>query len=225
MANRRRIGSGALLTLALIALLTGCALPAPPLPWQQGHGPAPLPAAQQVLHISAPRLMAPTFALDPIQQPGYGLGGGLIFPLLYSGLVTFDSALRPTPALADHYSVSADGLRYTFHLRASARFSDGAPITSTDAAFSLDRAAGPCDSFIAFFFSALEKQPRYAQQACQFNPHAPPTISANDGRPTIPTLIGAALLTPDPRATCGKQKQTRARNMRANGTCARIRPT
>ncbi len=45
---------------------------------------------------------------------------------LYNGLLALDSALQPAPALARRYAVSADGLTYTFHLRAGVRFHDNA---------------------------------------------------------------------------------------------------
>ena len=49
---------------------------------------------------------------------------------LYDGLFSYDSATsEPVPALAQSYSVSEDGLKWTFSLR-PARFSDGVAITS-----------------------------------------------------------------------------------------------
>ena len=198
---RRSWWSALLLLLALATLLAGCAAPSlPPLPWQtRTTGPTPLPDAQQTLHISAPYLNANALQLDPIHEFNDATIRPLIYSLVYSSLFTFDSALRPVPALADHYTVSADGLRYTVHLRSGARFSDGAPITSADAAFSLDRAAGPCDSYVSFTFFTFKDESSYVNQQCQVNQHAPPTITAaTPGRPVVPTLLGDALLTPDP---------------------------
>jgi peptide/nickel transport system substrate-binding protein len=42
------------------------------------------------------------------------------------------------PDLATSWSISADGLTYTFHLRA-AKFSNGSPVTASDVVFSIDR--------------------------------------------------------------------------------------
>lgn len=47
------------------------------------------------------------------------------------------------PALAANWSVSADGRAVTFHLRDHLRFSNGAPLTSADAAASLQRVLLP----------------------------------------------------------------------------------
>ena len=40
--------------------------------------------------------------------------------------------LRPTPAIAESCDISADGKTYTFHIRESARWSNGDPITADD---------------------------------------------------------------------------------------------
>jgi peptide/nickel transport system substrate-binding protein len=45
-----------------------------------------------------------------------------------------------TGELAESYSVSADGLKITFHLRKDAKFEDGTPVTAEDVKWSLDRA-------------------------------------------------------------------------------------
>ncbi len=42
--------------------------------------------------------------------------------------------------LAERFDVSADGLKFTFHLRRDAKFHDGTPVTAEDVKWSLDRA-------------------------------------------------------------------------------------
>jgi oligopeptide transport system substrate-binding protein len=52
---------------------------------------------------------------------------------LFEGLVAEDPVdLHPVPGVAERWDVSADGLSYTFHLRANARWSDGQPVTAAD---------------------------------------------------------------------------------------------
>ncbi|MGA2690863.1 MAG: peptide ABC transporter substrate-binding protein [Opitutaceae bacterium] len=52
---------------------------------------------------------------------------------LLEGLVGEDPrSLAPVPGVAESWEVSPDGLRYTFHLRADARWSDGRPVTAGD---------------------------------------------------------------------------------------------
>jgi oligopeptide transport system substrate-binding protein len=190
--------SAIILTLALAALLAGCALPSlPALPWQQ-HGRAPLPDAQQVLHVTAQAGNVTGAALDPLLLSNTRSGVAHILPLLYSGLFTLDANQRIVPALASHYAVSADGLRYTFTLRSDARFSDGARITSADVAFSLNLTMSPCEDYGTFVFYTLKDQPHYAQQSCTTDQLGAPTFTATPGQPLLPTLIGDALLTPDP---------------------------
>ena len=63
---------------------------------------------------------------------------------LFEGLVSPDpKTLAPEPALADKWEVSADGLRYTFHLREGAAWSDGTPLTSADFLFAWRRLLTP----------------------------------------------------------------------------------
>ncbi len=62
-----------------------------------------------------------------------------VFMNVYDVLVRVDkSGKELIPGLAESWEVSDDGLTYTFHLR-EAKFSDGSPITSEDARFSLER--------------------------------------------------------------------------------------
>ena len=52
---------------------------------------------------------------------------------LLEGLVAEDPVdLHPVPGVAESWEVSSDGLSYVFHLRASARWSNGDPVTAQD---------------------------------------------------------------------------------------------
>jgi ABC-type oligopeptide transport system substrate-binding subunit len=50
----------------------------------------------------------------------------------YEGLASLDAEARPVPGAAGSWQVSADGRRYTFTLRATARWSNGAPLEAAD---------------------------------------------------------------------------------------------
>ena len=55
---------------------------------------------------------------------------------LFEGLTAIEErTTRPVPAAAERWDVSADGLVYTFHLRPTARWSNGDPVTARDFAF------------------------------------------------------------------------------------------
>ncbi|PHX86860.1 MAG: ABC transporter substrate-binding protein [Opitutia bacterium] len=62
-----------------------------------------------------------------------GLGEAKIIQSLFDPLVSYDPAtLAPVPALAERWEISADGLTYTFHLRADAKWSNNDPMTAQD---------------------------------------------------------------------------------------------
>ena len=65
------------------------------------------------------------------------------YQLNYDFLVGFDAAtLDPRPALATEWSVSDDGLVWTFKLREGVVWSDGEPFTADDVAFTLNLIVG-----------------------------------------------------------------------------------
>ncbi|NTF52926.1 ABC transporter substrate-binding protein [Agrobacterium rhizogenes] len=56
---------------------------------------------------------------------------------ILEGLVRFDETFNPQPVLATSWSISSDGLRYTFNLRHGVKWHDGKEFTSEDVRFSL----------------------------------------------------------------------------------------
>ena len=60
---------------------------------------------------------------------------------IFGGLVTLDRDLKIVPDLADSWTVSPDGLVYTFKIRSNAQFHNGKPVTANDFKYSLDRTA------------------------------------------------------------------------------------
>ncbi|MGN0834512.1 MAG: peptide ABC transporter substrate-binding protein [Candidatus Spyradosoma sp.] len=104
-------------------------------------------------------------ALDPqFAQPG--VIENRIMLALFEGLVAYDPrTLAPVPAIAESWETSADGRTWTFRLRADAKFSDGAPITSADFLFSFRRIlspklASPCASL---FFAPVKNARAFAK--------------------------------------------------------------
>jgi oligopeptide transport system substrate-binding protein len=52
---------------------------------------------------------------------------------LFEGLVGEDPVdAHPVPGVAERWEISSDGLTYTFHLRANAKWSNGQPVTAAD---------------------------------------------------------------------------------------------
>lgn len=68
--------------------------------------------------------------LDP--QTVTGAPEHRLFQALLEGLVSEDPQLNIIPGVAEKWDISADGLVYTFHLRADAKWSNGEPVTADD---------------------------------------------------------------------------------------------
>ena len=62
---------------------------------------------------------------------------------LFEGLTKLDRNGKVVPLLAKSWTVSPDGLTYTFSLQSGVKFHDGKPMTSADVKFSFDRARAP----------------------------------------------------------------------------------
>ena len=94
---------------------------------------------EQVLHCA---IGSEVSDLDP--QLVTGIGEHYVLSALFEGLVAEDPHdLRPVPGVAASWDISPDGLSYVFHLRADARWSNGAPVTAGDFAASFRRLLTP----------------------------------------------------------------------------------
>jgi len=63
---------------------------------------------------------------------------------LGEGLTSIDEASgKPVPGATSSWDVSTDGLRYTFHLRPEAKWSNGEPVVAADFLFSYERILRP----------------------------------------------------------------------------------
>ena len=92
-----------------------------------------------VLHLS---VGSEPSDLDP--QIVTGLGEAKIIQSLFEPIVSFEpGTLAPVPALAESWTISPDGLVYTFRLRADARWSNNDPVTAQDCIDSWRRVLTP----------------------------------------------------------------------------------
>jgi len=113
---------GAFFVLCLALFLTAC---------------RPLPPADLVLHNGRE-----PETLDP--QLLTGQADGRVASALFEGLTRYDPVTgNASPGLADSWTVSDDGLRYTFTLRTNAMWSNGRPILADDVVWSWRRAVNP----------------------------------------------------------------------------------
>ena len=72
------------------------------------------------------------------------------------GLVSFTATAELTAGAAESWDVSDDGLRYTFHLRPDAKWSNGDTVTAAHFVFALERLVDPkTAAFYAQFVSEI----------------------------------------------------------------------
>jgi oligopeptide transport system substrate-binding protein len=94
------------------------------------------PADVRILNLIEPE------TLDP--QLVNGTNTDRIVSALFEGLTRHDArTLEPAPGMAESWDVSDDGLRYTFHLRSDARWSDGTALDASDFVYSWRRVLAP----------------------------------------------------------------------------------
>ena len=119
----------------LLALVAGCATPA-----AEGEffGKTEPPEGQVLRYISG----SEPETLDP--QFGTGLPEARVYLALYEGLTEYDpKTTQPIPAIAERWDVNADASEFVFHIRPTARWSNGDPITAHDFVYSFRRALAP----------------------------------------------------------------------------------
>lgn len=63
---------------------------------------------------------------------------GFVSHNIFSPLIVYDFDFQPQPNLATSWSISADGLSYTFNLVENATWHDGEPVTSADVKFTME---------------------------------------------------------------------------------------
>ncbi|MES2213610.1 MAG: ABC transporter substrate-binding protein [Patescibacteria group bacterium] len=81
--------------------------------------------------IGAPRFVNPVLAVSDIDRD--------LTTLVYSGLLKVDATGDLVPDLAESYTISKDGLLYTFVLKDNIFFHDGTPVTADDVVFTIEK--------------------------------------------------------------------------------------
>ncbi len=118
------------LAVLVLALAAGCA---------RRETPVAIGNREQILYrgnASEPESLDPYLVRGAVEWTIVGS--------LFEGLVVADMAtLEPRPGVAERWEVSADGLTYTFHLRANATWSDGTPVTARDFEYGARRLLAP----------------------------------------------------------------------------------
>jgi ABC-type oligopeptide transport system substrate-binding subunit len=117
--------------LVLALLLTGCQRTPEPAASQQ-------PGPDSTLRRS---LGAPPETLDP--RMAADNASLAVLTDLYEGLTTEMAEGAIVPGAAEAWTVTPDGLAWTFHLRPSLRWSNGEPLTAADFAAALEAVVAP----------------------------------------------------------------------------------
>lgn len=93
--------------------------------------------------------------LDP--AIGYDWQNWSMIKSLFDGLMDYTPGTTDLrPGLAESYDISADGMTFTFHLRAGVKFHNGREMVAEDVKYSLDRVTNPAtQSPGAGFFGAI----------------------------------------------------------------------
>lgn len=132
MKKRRMMGFS--LALAITLTLPGCAQPVP----EVSATPEPVASLAPVEEEKGFVLPCyPAAGFHPIT--GSNRLNLTLAPLLYRGLFAVDGSFEAQKDLCESYTVSEDGLTWTFRL-VETTFSDGSPLTAAEGAASLDQA-------------------------------------------------------------------------------------
>ena len=126
MKRRMRRVMAAIMAVAVVMVGTGCS---------NGGGKAP--AKEDALKFA---VSAEPDNLDPMMSAASDTGG--IMMNVYEGLLTYDTDGNFLPCLAEDYTISEDGLEYSFKLKTGVKFHDGKDFSAKDVKYTYEKLAG-----------------------------------------------------------------------------------
>ena len=125
-----------ILILLLAVLITGCGHPGARNEGKPESTTQPKAGGTFRVRISAdPPTLDPAFVKDTISSE--------VVTNIFDGLVQYDEKLEIKPALANSWSVSPDGLVWTFNLRRGVKFHNGREMRADDVYYSFTRILDP----------------------------------------------------------------------------------
>ena len=143
LTNRTKKISGIILTIALSAtMFMGCG-------GNNAKNNATKPNTdtkntveeKKVPQVITFNLGADPKTIDPALNAA--VDGSTVIANAFEGLMRVDDKDMPIPGVAEKYEISEDGLKYTFHLRKEAVWSDGQPVKAGDFEYAWKRALNP----------------------------------------------------------------------------------
>ena len=108
-----------------------------------------------------------------LSAKGCGGDDNLVLSNVYDCLLALEADGTLSPALAESYTVSEDGLTYTFNLRKGVKFHDGSEMTAEDVKFTFDKGAvGPLGQALFINFAYCEIIDEYTVEIGLTSPFA-----------------------------------------------------
>src|SRR5215218_715468 len=137
--NRRDNAVVLVLVLVLVTLGAALAIPAS-LPAEAVVEPTPAPSIPPPITyregvVGTPESMTPLTARTRSERTLVGL--------VFSGLMRTGPEQTPEPDLAESWTMSEDGLTWTFVIRDDATWHDGTPVTSADVVYTIEALKSP----------------------------------------------------------------------------------
>ncbi|HEU5347565.1 MAG TPA: peptide ABC transporter substrate-binding protein [Ktedonobacterales bacterium] len=166
----------------LPVLLAGC-----DFPWQPKQSDM---AKDQTLRMGWATGGGPDITtLDPAQCRDMSCRS--LVAILYDGLVALDRNEHVEPWAAKGWTISPDGLTYTFALRPNMKFSDGNAVKPSDFAWSIDRSANPClGSLVSYYLWDIKDARAFSAEPCTDQ-------RGNQIKGSIKTLVGDSVIPDD----------------------------
>lgn len=124
--------------------------------------------------VGLPHTINPVLAVTDIDRD--------ISSLVYSGLMKYNKG-SVTPDVASSYTISDDGLTYTFTIRPKVKFQDGTPLTADDVAFTIQKIQDP----------ALKSPRRVDWMDVAVKVTSPNTIELTLKQPYAPFLVNTTV--------------------------------
>jgi len=148
--------------IRLLSLLTLCVMAISILSGCGGNNTEKTAGAEtKATKLSAPadKVVRVMFSNTPYCDPGVGSdeASDALFPNIYDTLVFPNTKGDVTPCVAKDWTVSDDGLGYTFNLRDDVTFHNGDKLTASDVKFSMERLITMGEGFAYLYQGKVDK--------------------------------------------------------------------
>lgn len=166
-------------------------------------------------------------SLDPLFVDGPE--AGLVASALFEGLtVLHPQTAKPEAGGAESWTVSADGLTYTFSLKKDARWSDGKPVKASDYIFSWRRTLDPASgAYYGFLFDCIKgaeefrkgENKDFSRVGIRSSGDLHLEITLRTPTPYFPELVSSASFYPlrEDKISTLKEQAFKAENLLGNG--------